>query len=188
MDEQDAETFEKHSDELIRFATILVGPDAAGGRAVDAAVRAFSTTGWKDVDEPKAYLYRAVLNQARQANRSSRRRLRREAAWAARAHVEEPSHGRPEVIEAMRRLSARQRSVVYFAYWHDLHPSAIADLLATSPRTVHRDGAVPGFAGSERRSPGTAVAARGKTFAGVPAGEVDGEPQEGLPPTAWMDS
>lgn len=139
MDEQDAETFEKHSDELIRFATILVGPDAAEDVLVDAAVRAFSTTGWKDVDEPKAYLYRAVLNQARQANRSRHRRQRREAAWSAGAEIHEPSHVRPEVIEAMRRLSARQRSVVYFAYWHDLHPSAIADLLATSPRTVHRE-------------------------------------------------
>ena len=86
----------------------------------------------------RAYLYRAVLNQARSVHRSTQRRLAREAATAS-DHRYEPTAVRAEVLAAMRRLTVRQRAVVFLTYWVDLQPEAIADQLQITSRTVQRD-------------------------------------------------
>lgn len=39
----------------------------------------------------------------------------------------------------MRRLTTRQRAVVYFTYWHELQCSEVAALMGMSPRTVQRE-------------------------------------------------
>ena len=99
MDEQDAQTFEKHSDELIRFATVLVGAGAAEDVLVDAALRAFSTPGWKAVAEPKAYLYR------RSSTRPGRPSGRAGGGSAVR-----PSPGRRTPVSTSRARSGPRSS------------------------------------------------------------------------------
>ena len=134
----DAELYEKHAGELIRFATALVGPSSAEDVLSAAVLRVFSSPSWARVTEKRAYLFRAVLSEAHQQHRSTQRRLRREAA-AAR---EVPAAGasiRPEVLDALLRLTARQRAVVYLTYWLDHRPDEVATELEVSRRTVERE-------------------------------------------------
>jgi RNA polymerase sigma factor (sigma-70 family) len=133
----DAEVYAQHAAELVRFATVLHGPDDADDLVANAVLRAFTSPGWPLVDNRRAYLYRAVLNEARQAARSAGRRRRREE-HDVRLGWDEPPHVRPEVIAAVRRLDHRQRAIVFFTYWQDLEPGAIADELGVTVRTVQR--------------------------------------------------
>ncbi len=79
----------------------------------------------------------AVLNQARQSHRSAMRRAAREARAAAGGSVL-PPEVHPEVLEAVARLSLRQRAVVVLSYWADLDPAGVAKLLGISQGSVRR--------------------------------------------------
>ena len=124
--------------ELLRFATALVGPTGAEDVLGDALINAFASRSWTGVQNRRAYLYRAVLNQARSVHRSTQRRLAREAATSSERRYE-PTAVRAEVLDAMRRLTVRQRAVVFMTYWVDLQPEAIAVQLQITSRTVQRD-------------------------------------------------
>lgn len=133
----DAEVYEKHAEELIRFATALVGPSDAPDIVSTAMVSALSSGSWASVQNRRAYLYRCVLNAARSGHRSAMRRERREVRVAERT-VLEPPDVRPEVLDAVRGLSERQRAVVYLTYWDDLDIASIAQLLDISEGSVKR--------------------------------------------------
>jgi RNA polymerase sigma-70 factor (ECF subfamily) len=133
----DEQVYQKHVDELIRFAMGLVGRTDAPDVVSEAVLRAWSTSGWGEVANKRAYLYRAVLNQAKNAHRDRQRRWARELKAAESGRTELPDC-RPEVLEAVRRLSLRQRAVVYLAYWDDLPAGEIADCLGISSGSVHR--------------------------------------------------
>ena len=71
------------------------------------------------------------------------RRWRRDlAAVRPVVHGDEPID--VDVYQALARLTLRQRSVVFLAYWHDMTEAEIADVLAMSHG-----------AGPSRSSPGT---------------------------------
>ncbi|HZD22203.1 MAG TPA: hypothetical protein VE569_02205 [Acidimicrobiia bacterium] len=74
----DAETYEKYAGELVRFATGLVGPDDAADVVSGVFVKVLGTRSWPDVDEQRAYLYQAVLNEVRMRHRSTMGRRARE--------------------------------------------------------------------------------------------------------------
>jgi DNA-directed RNA polymerase specialized sigma24 family protein len=61
----DEAVYERLAPELIRFATGLVGRDDAPDVMATAFVKAMSSPSWHAVRERRAYLYRAVLNEAR---------------------------------------------------------------------------------------------------------------------------
>lgn len=137
MDRRDEELYGKHADELIRFATTLVGPTAADDVVANAVVRSMTSAAWATVTEPRAYLFRSVLNEARMVGRSDRRRARREQVTAPHESID--AHGVSlEVRDAMARLSLRQRSVLYLAYWHDMGVNDIARTLGLSRRSTER--------------------------------------------------
>ena len=140
MQAQPADVYAKHAGELVRFATVLVGPAAAEDVVADAVSRAFASPAWAAVTQPRPYLFRAVLNQARQVARADRRRLRRELFAAPHDEVDGAAPlVRLEVLDAMRRLSVRQRAVLFLTYWEDLEASAAAAALGVSTRTVERE-------------------------------------------------
>jgi RNA polymerase sigma factor (sigma-70 family) len=89
------------------------------------------------VDNPRAYLYRAVLNASLRSRRTLLRRERREIATFVRDEVvlDEPV---PEVLHAIGQLSIRQRAVIVLTYWGDLDPSGVAALLHISDGAVRR--------------------------------------------------
>jgi RNA polymerase sigma-70 factor (ECF subfamily) len=135
----EAEVYAKYADELVRFATVLVGPSAAEDVVSEAVTRAFGSSGWRSVEHPRAYLFRATLNQARQACRADSRRARREILAVSDSVVVDGQQVRVEVLEALRRLGVRQRAVIFFTYWHDLESTEVARLLGISSRTVQRE-------------------------------------------------
>jgi RNA polymerase sigma factor (sigma-70 family) len=136
--EADADAYARHAPELVRFATVLAGPSGADDLVASAVLKAFTNPGWSGVQNQRAYLYRAVLNEARQEGRSAVRRLRREQLAAPPEHSDGPSV-RPEVLAAMRRLEPRQRAIVFFTYWQDRTPEDIADDIGVNVRTVQRE-------------------------------------------------
>jgi len=138
MDQRDEELYRKHADELIRFATTLVGPSAAHDVVAGAVVKAMTAASWPTVSEPRAYLFRSVLNEARGVCRSDQRRGLREARTAPAERFESSSISL-EVRDALARLSLRQRSVLYLAYWLDLSVDEIAATLQLSRRTTERE-------------------------------------------------
>jgi RNA polymerase sigma factor (sigma-70 family) len=137
MEASDGELYEKYGEELTRFATFLVGPTDAPDVVVDAVLGAFASRDWPVVREPRAYLYRAVLNRARMHARAERRRRSYEHL-ATRADRIDPAPPDPDVLRAVTQLSRRQRAVVYLTYWDDLSPRTIADLLGVSEGSVKR--------------------------------------------------
>jgi RNA polymerase sigma-70 factor (ECF subfamily) len=112
----DEDLWRRHRDELLRFATALVGPNDAHDVVADAFIRCTKAIGSVDVAKRRAYLYRAVSNQATSHHRASGRRWRRELATVVASAVPAPENFH-DVRTAVMRLSVRQRAVVYFVYW-----------------------------------------------------------------------
>ncbi len=135
----DVETYRRHAPELVRYATVLVGPDDAPDVVTDAVLAAFSSPQWRDVTNRRAYLYQAVLSRSASHHRTDQRRRRREDRAVALAAV---PHDAPDpVVDAHRvlaGLSEQQRAVVFLTYWEDLAPGQVAELLDVSDGTVRK--------------------------------------------------
>ena len=58
-DDQTAALYAEHADELIRFATGLVGPSDAPDVVSDALVRLIGSTAWRRGENPPALVFRA---------------------------------------------------------------------------------------------------------------------------------
>jgi RNA polymerase sigma factor (sigma-70 family) len=133
----DAELYGKHAEELTRFATGLVGPQDAPDVVSAAVLACIFSKGWPRVENPRAYLFRGVLNEARRLHRATSRRLVREQRAALPSAVDPPDV-RPEILAAVMELSIRQRAVTVLTYWSDLDPSSVALLLGISEGSVRR--------------------------------------------------
>ncbi len=137
MDHRDEEVYGKYADELVRFATTLVGASVAEDVVACAVVKAMSSPSWPTVTEPRAYLFRTVVNEARGTWRADTRRVRREQVTAPGEAAVDMLVS-VEVRDAVRRLSIRERSVLYLAYWHDLGIDDISRTLGLSRRSTER--------------------------------------------------
>jgi DNA-directed RNA polymerase specialized sigma24 family protein len=130
----DSEIYTKHRQELMRFATFLVGPADAADVLSSAVLNALAAPSWPAVVEHRAYLYRAVLNEARQHHR----RIGRSRPSSDPVDHVAPPDVWPEVLAAVKRLSPQQRAVVFLTYWHDHDRATVARTLAVSDGTVRR--------------------------------------------------
>lgn len=126
-----------HAPNMLRFATVLVGPSDAHDVAVDAFLRAAPAVIEGRADDPRSYLLRAVANRAHDLRRSRERRWARDIAAvpATQAMAADPNL---DVRRAVSRLSLSQRSVVYFVYWEDLRERDVSEILGISPGSVRR--------------------------------------------------
>lgn len=125
----------EHSARLVGFATFLVGPFDANDVVVEAFLRAAPRVLTGKVENPYAYLLRAVTNHANDLRRTRSRRWRRDLHAIGPAHAsvrDDFSHVRSAVAE----LSVAQRTVVYLVYWEDRTERDIASLLDVAPSTV----------------------------------------------------
>ena len=142
MDQSDdGATYAKHSRELIRFATALVGPIGAEDLLATTVLRSIGTRRWPQIENKRAYLYRVMWNEAARSRRSTQRRLERESRVAG-SDLDERDPGDSsdvEVIALIARLELRQRAVVFLTYWSDLEPSTVASMIGVSKRTVERE-------------------------------------------------
>ncbi len=127
-----------HGPHALRLAAALVGPNDAHDIVTTAFLRVVAQPNWQQIDHLRAYLMRAVRNEAQNLYRSRRRRWQRDlAAVGPETASDEPVD--LDIHRALARLSLRQRSVLYLAYWEDMTEAAIADELDLSRGTVHRD-------------------------------------------------
>jgi RNA polymerase sigma-70 factor (ECF subfamily) len=130
------ELYRQHADELVRYATVLVGPDDASEVVSDAVLGARHTR-WSTVENPRAYLFRCVHNRAMSQKRAEVRRLTRERT-TARPDLAASTDPSIDALRALDRLSTQQRAVVYLTYWEDMTPAAIADSLGIGEGSVRK--------------------------------------------------
>lgn len=122
---------------LTRYATALVGPSDAADVVSDTMVSLLKSGKLEKADNPTALMYRAVLNKAQSHHRSVYRRRAREREFAETVIMSDPGL-RPDVVDAVVRLSPQQRACVYLTYWEDLAPADVAQRLAIGEGTVKR--------------------------------------------------
>ena len=136
---QRASVYQECSADLVRFATGLVGPHDAADVVSDAVMRVMWSPQWQDVAEPRRYLMRAVWNEAMSHHRTTMRRRARESLAARREpEAATPPDPVPEILDAVSRLSMRQRAVIILTYWADHPPATIAGILDISEGSVRR--------------------------------------------------
>jgi RNA polymerase sigma factor (sigma-70 family) len=134
-------TYRDCAADLIRYATVVVGPSDAQDVVNDAVLNVFqSVKDWTSVDNQRGYLFRAVLNQAASHQRSAGRRRRREerASEGQRHDAPAPDATSIDAHRALARLSPQQRAVVYLTYWEDLATHQVATLLDVSEGSVKK--------------------------------------------------
>lgn len=130
----DSQIYEGLKDDLVHYATALVGPDSAVDVVSTVVVRVLSRGSLTDLEEPRAYLFRAVLNESR----STARRTRRELSGSITEAVYDEPNIHPEVIVAVLGLPVRQRAATYLVYWAGHTMAETADLMGVGEGTVKR--------------------------------------------------
>ena len=122
---------------LTRFATALVGPSDAADVVSDTMVSLIKSGQLERANNPTGLMYRAGLNKARSHHRSVYRRRARERKFAE-AVATHDLELRPDVVDAVVRLSPQQRACVYLTYWEDLTARDVAQRLGIGEGTVKR--------------------------------------------------
>lgn len=132
--------YKAHADELVRFATGLVGPDDAPDVVIDAFVQLVGSKVWHNANDRRALWYRAVIYRARSWRRSTARRRAREhsASLLDRRPVDNSMERDEDVVTALTELSVQQRAVVVLTYWADLSPADVGDLIGISEGAVKK--------------------------------------------------
>jgi len=131
------EVYEKYAEDLVRFATGLVGPTDSQDVVSTAVMGAMWSTQWSSVRNQRSYLFKAVLNQARMHYRGTMRRRARELRSLDSGGAGSPEI-RLDVLEAVKKLGLQQRAVIFLAYWEDLPGFEIARRLGLHESTVRR--------------------------------------------------
>jgi RNA polymerase sigma factor (sigma-70 family) len=132
-----ADAYGTFSSDLVRFASVLVGPDDAADIVSSAVIRLLDA-GHESVRNHRAYLFQVVANEARNWKRGEARRRVREEKSSRESDVFYPAEPYPEVRRAVEDLSLRQRAVVYLTYWEDLKDQTVAEHLGISAGSVRR--------------------------------------------------
>lgn len=131
----DEEVYAEVRLDLMRYATALVGVSDAGDLVSSAVTKVLERHGsLTGVDDPKPYLMKSVLNEARMRHRSASRQRRAVAALGG-GHFE-PHHD--EILDIVMDLPPRQRAAVFLAYYEQYTPTEIADFMGCRPGTVRR--------------------------------------------------
>jgi RNA polymerase sigma factor (sigma-70 family) len=132
--------YRQHADELIRFATTMVGPNDASDVVTDAMVAAFARNDdLSHVANTRAYLFRAVHNRIVDVSRSRSRRERREARYElSRRPATAPPDSSLDARAALAELSEQQRAATFMAYWCDMSPAEIAAALDVTEGTIRK--------------------------------------------------
>ena len=118
---------------LSRLAFLLVG-DRSDAEDVVQAVFTAAAARWDTIEEPSAYLRRAVVNRANEVHRRS---FRTTPVVVARELPGEPAVD--ETWLFVQALPMTQRTVVVLRFYEDLGLNEIALLLGRSASTVRSD-------------------------------------------------
>lgn len=128
----DEELYTKHKDDLTRYATALVGPNAAEDVVATVVVRVLQRGGFGTLADARPYLFRAVLNETRGL---LRKRARTIAVDDVPAEIPPEDH---DLLALVLDLPVRQRAVVYLVYWEGNTIREAAELMQVVPGTAKR--------------------------------------------------
>jgi RNA polymerase sigma factor (sigma-70 family) len=120
---------------LVRLAYLLVG-DREDARDIVQAAFASASRRWDTIDDPRAYLRRAVLNRANDLHRTAFRRAKHPLPIAG-DHTGEPELD--GVWRFVQSLPTAQRTVIVLRYYADLALVDIADVMGRPASTVRSD-------------------------------------------------
>lgn len=137
--QSDREIYAEVSADLVRFASILVGPDRAPDVVSTVVTRALGSGPLSRLTDARSYLMRSVLNESRNVIRKQARgeiaAIRSEHARVGRDVAE----GRyPDLAAAVLALPDRQRAAMYLTYWCDMTATEVGQILGCRPATVRR--------------------------------------------------
>ena len=122
--------------ELTRLATALVGPWEAEDVVSTVVARVLEKPGGlAGLDEPRPYLMRSVINEARSRLRS-RRRWRMQSLDPV-SDVPRVDY-RDELVDVVGKLPVQQRAATFLVYWEGHTPTSAAELMGCRPATVRR--------------------------------------------------
>jgi RNA polymerase sigma-70 factor (ECF subfamily) len=134
----DREVYEQLRGPLMRFASSLVGPNEAADLVSEVMVATLRRRSLVSLENPGAYLMKAVLNRSRSRNR----RMMKEQAVATAQLVDEESPASestvPDVAATVANLPVQQRAAIYLVYWEGLEPSEAAAVIGVQPGTIRR--------------------------------------------------
>jgi RNA polymerase sigma-70 factor (sigma-E family) len=122
---------------MLRLAYVLTDDHAVAEELVqDAFVGVYRK--WADVEEPVAYLRRAVVN----ACRSHHRRRFLERRHPPQPEQPVPAHEPDSLWPELRRLSPRRRTALLLRFYEDLSVAEVAQALGCGQQTakslIHR--------------------------------------------------
>jgi RNA polymerase sigma-70 factor (sigma-E family) len=122
--------------ELLRTAYLLTGsPWAAEDLVQNCLIRAMSR--WERIEDPMAYLRRAMINdRASRWRRLSRELLRADPPEVGIADHTGPIADRTMLVAELGRLPRRMRAVIVLRYWEDLSEVETAAVLGCSVGSV----------------------------------------------------
>lgn len=132
--DSNSQIYAELKDDLVRYATALVGPDTAADVVSTVVLRILSKGSLADLNEPRPYLFRAVLNEARSTARRTRRHI---DSPITEAVYDEPNLD-PDVVVAVLGLPVRQRAATYLVFWAGHTITETADLMGIGDGTVKR--------------------------------------------------
>jgi RNA polymerase sigma-70 factor (sigma-E family) len=128
--------------ELLRTAYLLTGSSHAAEDLVQTALLA-AMGRWKQIDDPMAYLRRAMVNRRATWWRriSSREVLTAVVGDGVGRGRVTSDHApgvtqRDELLRALGKLPTRMRAVLVLRYWEDLSEIETAEVLGCAPGTV----------------------------------------------------
>ena len=132
----DAKVYQELRFELIRLATALVGPSESEDVVSTVVARVLEKPGGLvGLDDPRPYLVKSVINEARSILRTRRR-------WSSHPYVAELDSPvidyRDELVDFVRRLPLQQRAATFLVYWEGHTPASAAELMGCRPATVRR--------------------------------------------------
>jgi RNA polymerase sigma-70 factor (sigma-E family) len=136
-----AELFAAHHAEALRLAYLLAGDHHRAEDAVsEAFVRIYRAWRRGSIEQPRAYIRRAVVNEVN----SRFRRLALERREAVRRHgddrgvrgADEQVADHDQMFTALRQLPERQRTAVVLRYYADLSEAETAAAMGVAVGTV----------------------------------------------------
>ena len=130
--EDDGVLFSSLRPELIKYANALVGPSEGEDVVMTVVGRTLRRARLSELDNPKGYLLKAVLNEARGRGR------RASTMQLGDVLTERADPGMAEVVDVLMSLPTRQRAAIYLHYWEGLAVSDIAEVMGVGPGTVKR--------------------------------------------------
>jgi RNA polymerase sigma-70 factor (ECF subfamily) len=137
-----SEAYEKWADDLVGFATALIGPGDAADVVADAFVSLLEDgAGWSRAERPRSFLFGVVANRAKMRLRTSARRRGREqrAGGDGRTrHGADVGDGPGDARRLLGAVTIQQRTFLYLAYWEDWPVDEIAAHAEVTEGTVRK--------------------------------------------------